>query len=91
MNRTLRTILIYGLAILMIAVVGQQWFSSAGEPEEIGLDEFFTAVEEGEVESATIFERSQVVKGSTKTPPETTRLHGPLPRGYQDQLVNAAR
>jgi cell division protease FtsH len=62
-NRTLRTILIYGLAILMIAVVGQQWFNNANEPEEIKLNEFYAAAEEGRIESATMFERSQVVRG----------------------------
>ena len=90
MNRTLRTILIYGLAILMIAVVGQQWFRSAGEPEEIGLDEFFTAVEEGEVESATIFERSQVVRGQYEdTAGDNFDFMVRYPDGYQEQLVNA--
>ncbi len=89
MNRTLRTILIYGLAILMIAVVGQQWFSNAVEPDEVGLDEFFTSVEEGDVVSATIFERSQVVKGQYEdTPGDDYDFMVRYPDGYQEPLVD---
>jgi cell division protease FtsH len=91
-NRTLRTILIYGLAILMIAVVGQQWFNSANEPEEMGLNEFFVALEEGRVESATIFERSQVVRGEFEdTPGDSYDFMVRYPDGYQEQLVNDLR
>ncbi len=63
MNRTLRVILIYGLAIFVLAMIGQSWFQRASEPKEITLNEFFEQVDGERIAKATIFERSQVVRG----------------------------
>ncbi len=63
MNRTFRSILIYGLITLLVVMLVQTWFRQMSEPEEISLSEFHERVVAGEVASATIFQRSQVVRG----------------------------
>ncbi len=63
MNRTFRTLLIYGLAFVVLAVFAQQLFNTVGAPAEITLDEFIAQVEAGRVEEAIILERSDRVQG----------------------------
>ncbi|HVR32165.1 MAG TPA: ATP-dependent zinc metalloprotease FtsH [Acidimicrobiia bacterium] len=63
MNRTFRTLLIYGVVFVLLAVTAQRWFDQVTAPAEITLSEFMTQVEEGTIAEATIFERSNRVQG----------------------------
>ena len=40
MNRTLRTLVVYGLSIILLAVLAQWWFDQVSGPEELTLSEF---------------------------------------------------
>jgi cell division protease FtsH len=62
-NRTFRTLLIYGVVFVLLAITAQRWFDQVTAPAEITLSEFTTQVAEGNIEQATIFERSNRVQG----------------------------
>jgi cell division protease FtsH len=63
LNRTFRTLLIYGLVFVVLAVVAQQWFDQISAPAEISLSEFETRLDDGDFESVVILERSDRVQG----------------------------
>lgn len=63
MNRTVRTILVYGVVVVLMVVVAQTWFESGDQPEEITASEFVQKVETGGIEEVTIFTRSDLVTG----------------------------
>jgi cell division protease FtsH len=63
LNRTFRTLLVYGLVFVVLAVLAQQWFDQISAPSEVTLDEFYAALEEDRVAEASILERSDRVQG----------------------------
>jgi cell division protease FtsH len=63
LNRTFRTLLLYGLVFVVLAVVAQQWFDQISAPEEISLSEFENRLGAGEIESVVILERTDRVQG----------------------------
>ncbi|MEX2422778.1 MAG: ATP-dependent zinc metalloprotease FtsH [Acidimicrobiia bacterium] len=63
MNRTFRTLLIYGVVFVLLAITAQRWFDQVTAPAEITLSEFTTQVDEGNIAEATILERSNRVQG----------------------------
>ncbi len=63
MNRTVRTLLVYGLAIVLLAIMAQWWFDQFTGPEEVGLSDFITQVENEEFETVEILARSNQVLG----------------------------
>ncbi|MDH3247552.1 MAG: ATP-dependent zinc metalloprotease FtsH, partial [Acidimicrobiia bacterium] len=71
MNRTFRTLLIYGLVFVVVAFAAQQFVGAATAPEEVDLRQFLTDTDEGRIESATVFDSSDRVEyrveGSEKT------------------------
>jgi cell division protease FtsH len=72
----LRTLLVYGLAIVVLAVMAQWWFDQFSGPEEVSLSEFITQVQDREFELVEILARSNDVRG---------RLHGSSqPEGAYD-------
>jgi cell division protease FtsH len=62
-NRTFRTLLIYGIVFVLLAITAQRWFDQVTAPAEITLSEFTTQVAEGNIAEATILERSNRVQG----------------------------
>ena len=64
MNRTTRTILVYGLVVLMLVLMGQRFLDEAAAPEEVGLTLFEEAVRDGAITEVTILERSNAVEGT---------------------------
>ena len=66
MNRTTRTILVYGAVVLLLVLIGQRFLEETVESEEIGLNQFEAAVLEGAVDEVTILERSNAVEGVLK-------------------------
>ena len=63
MNRTFRTLLIYGLVFVVLAVVAQQWFDQLSAPAEISLSEYYERLDEGSIDSVVILERSDRIQG----------------------------
>jgi cell division protease FtsH len=63
LNRTFRTLLVYGLVFVVLAVLAQQWFDQISAPSEVTLDEFYAALEEDRIAEASILERSDRVQG----------------------------
>ncbi|MDH4117017.1 MAG: ATP-dependent zinc metalloprotease FtsH [Acidimicrobiia bacterium] len=63
LNRTFRTLLIYGLVFVVLAVVAQQWFDQLSAPAEISLSEYYERLDEGSIDSVVILERSDRIQG----------------------------
>ncbi|MGH8874186.1 MAG: ATP-dependent zinc metalloprotease FtsH [Acidimicrobiia bacterium] len=62
-SRTVRTLVVYGLDIMVLAVLGQSWFDRVTEPEQVTLNQFLDELEDGKVESVTMLVGSNVVRG----------------------------
>ena len=82
MNRTTRTILVYGAVVLLLVLIGQRFLEETVESEEIGLNQFEAAVLEGAVDEVTILERSNAVEGVLKE-------GVPAPEGVPDNFIVA--
>ena len=63
MTRTFRSILIYGLIALVMLVALQQFIGGVAQPEEISYSEFWDRVDNGQVETALLMTKSNVVTG----------------------------
>lgn len=90
MNRTFRTLLIYGLAFVVLAVFAQQLFSSVSGPSEITLDEFIQQVDDGRVAEAVILERSDRVQGryvGSGTPKDSYDFVVHYPPEFESELT----
>ena len=92
MKKTARTIIIYGLAIVMLVLMGQRFFGSDVEYEETDLTVFETAVRSGVVSEVTLLERSHAVEGSLKDGEIapvgiTSRFRVLYPAEYGDELT----
>ncbi len=62
MNRTFRTLLIYGLVFVVVAFAAQQFVGAATAPEEVDLRQFLADADEGRIEDATVFDTSDRVE-----------------------------
>ncbi|HSL25830.1 MAG TPA: ATP-dependent metallopeptidase FtsH/Yme1/Tma family protein, partial [Acidimicrobiia bacterium] len=63
MNRTLRTLAIYAVAILALALLAQRWFDQMGQPREVTLTRFLDEVTRDEIEAVEILSRTNQVQG----------------------------
>jgi cell division protease FtsH len=89
-NRTVRTLLVYGLAIVLLAVMAQFWFDQFTGPEDVGLSEFIAQVEDGEFESVEILARSNEVRArleGSELPEEGFDVVASYPDGYEGDLT----
>ena len=90
-NRTLRTLLAYGLVFVLVAFVAQRWFDEVSSPAEVSLKEFVASVDEGDVAAVTLFTRSNRVSGRYV---DSTAAEGAYdfsvlyPEGYEEQMTN---
>ena len=62
MNRTFRTLLIYGLVFVVVAFAAQQFVGAATAPEEADLQQFLSDAEDGRIERAVVFSNSDRVE-----------------------------
>jgi len=62
-NRSLRTLLVYGLVISVLVVAASQWLGQVAAPDELKINEFYEQVDEGRVESVIILNRSERLEG----------------------------
>ena len=94
MNRTLRTLLIYGVSIIMLAVVAQWWFDTVAGPEEVSLSEFVSTMEDGRFAEVQFLERSNEIQGRKTVldseGPEVWDQIAPYPDGFEGELTAAA-
>jgi cell division protease FtsH len=62
-SRTVRTLAIYAIAILALALLAQRWFDQIGQPRDITITRFLDQVNRGEIEAVEILSRSNQVQG----------------------------
>ena len=80
MNRTLRTLIVYGMSIILVAILFSWWFDQVAGPEEITISQFVENAEDGQYDEVVLLKRSQRAQG---------RLVGSeLEEGNFDQVAN---
>ncbi|MGA7270691.1 MAG: ATP-dependent zinc metalloprotease FtsH [Acidimicrobiia bacterium] len=90
MNRTVRTLLIYGLAIVVLAVMAQWWFDQFTGPQDEPLSDFITQVKNDDFESVEILARSNQVYGrldGSQLPENSYEVSASYPDGYEGELT----
>ena len=90
MNRTVRTLLVYGLSIVMLAILAQWWFDQVSGPEEVPLSEFIAAVDEGDYATVQILARSNEIRASFSEADAAEGLFDEFsnyPEGYEGDLT----
>ena len=63
MNRTLRTLIVYGMSIILVAILFSWWFDQVAGPKEIPISEFVENVEAGEYSDVVLLARSRRAQG----------------------------
>ncbi len=63
MNRTLRTLIVYGMSIILVAILFSWWFDQVAGPEQIPISEFVENVENGEYGEVVLLARSMQAQG----------------------------
>jgi cell division protease FtsH len=58
-NRTLRTLIVYGMSIILVAILFSWWFDQVAGPEEIPISQFVENIEDGEYEEVVLLARSR--------------------------------
>ncbi len=94
MNRTLRTLVVYGLSIIMLAILAQWWFDQVQGPEVVELSEFMDNVEAGDYERVEMLARSNELQGrvtSSTLPDEAWDQVSSYPEGAEGDLVTLIR
>ena len=80
MNRTVRTLVVYGMAIILVAILTQYWMAQVTGPEQIKISEFVENVEEGRYELVILGKNTQQARA---------RLVGSTAReGAFDEMAN---
>jgi cell division protease FtsH len=62
-NRTLRTLIVYGMSIILVAILFSWWFDQVAGPEEIPISEFVQNIEDGEYDEVVLLARSRRAQG----------------------------
>ena len=65
MNRTLRTLIVYGMSIILVAILFSWWFDQVAGPEEVPISQFVQSVQDGEYEEVVLLARSRRAQGRT--------------------------
>ncbi len=65
MNKTLRTLVIYGMSIILVAILFSWWFDQVSGPEEIPISQFVENIEDGTYSKITLLGRSRQAGGRT--------------------------
>ena len=63
MNRTLRTLVIYGMSIILVAILFSWWFDQVSGPEEIAISDFVENIEDGKYTEVVLLGRSRQAEG----------------------------
>jgi cell division protease FtsH len=89
-NRTLRTLAIYAVAIFALALVAQNFFSEVGQPRQVALTDFLREVRTGGIAEVAILTRTNQVMGrspDTKLEEGQFDLVAAYPDGYEGDLT----
>jgi cell division protease FtsH len=97
-NRTVRTILVYALILVVVVFGLQSVFQTTSAPDEISLDSFMSSLEAGEFEAVRIRSEADVVEGFETAPQDPAELQegvgadvqATYPDGYEEILTSAA-
>ena len=90
MNRTLRTILIYGALVLIAVFAAQTWVDRASAPEEVTITDFNSDLESDKVANVVILRESQVVQWELLGNQDgTADFEAAYNEGYEDILTEA--
>ena len=63
MNRTLRTLIVYGMSIILVAILFSWWFDQVAGPEQIAISDFVESIEDGEYGEVVLLKRSLKAQG----------------------------
>ncbi len=80
MNRTLRTLIVYGMSIILVAILFSWWFEQVSGPEEIPISQFVESVEEGKY--------SEVVLGKSTLQARGRLVDSTAEAGAFDEIAN---
>ena len=90
MNRTLRTLIIYGMSIILVAILFSWWFEQVSGPEEINISQFVENIENNEYEEVvlgknTLQARARLV--DSEADPGTFDQVANYVAGFEEQLT----
>jgi len=90
----MRTLLIYGVSIIMLALVAQWWFDTVAGPEQVTLSDFVESMEDGRFAEVQFLERSNEIQGreeatSSETPIAWDQI-APYTDGFEGELTATA-
>ena len=91
MNRTLRTLIVYGLSIILVAVLFSWWFEQVAGPEEIPISQFVENVEDGDYGEVVLLARSKRAQGRLVTSdaePGVFDQVATYPEGFETELTD---
>jgi len=89
-SRTARTILVYVAVVLLVVMAVNAFMGSSGQPEEVSLPEFETALENdaASIVSVTMLQKSDVVQGERIADDgQTVEFVVAYPNEYEGQLT----
>ncbi len=93
MNRTMRTLVVYGLSIILLAVLAQWWFDQVSGPEEVSLSVFMEQVEAEDFAEVQVLARSNQVQGRAEAGADATDdvwdVIASYPEGSEGQITEA--
>jgi cell division protease FtsH len=89
-NRTLRTLIIYGMSIILVAILFSWWFEQVSGPEEIPISQFVERLDAGEYEEVelgknTLQARARVVDSEAEA--GTFDQVANYPEGFEPELT----
>ncbi|HKX75724.1 MAG TPA: ATP-dependent metallopeptidase FtsH/Yme1/Tma family protein, partial [Acidimicrobiia bacterium] len=90
MNRTIRTLVVYAIAIFALALVAQQVVTSGQGPEKVSLTDFLAHIETGSVAEVEILTRTNQVLGRLEdrdTAPGQFHIIAEYSDGYEGDLT----
>jgi cell division protease FtsH len=67
LNRTFRSILVYGIMAMILLVILQQYLGAQPQMEQISYSQFWDDITAGKIATATVKQKSLVVTGTFKT------------------------
>jgi len=96
-NKTIRTIVVYALILVVAVFAMQSIFEDTTTPEEVSLDAFMAELERGGFEAVRIRSQADVVEGFRTSPATAEELgdgvgadvQASYPDGFEETLTNA--
>ncbi|HEX2420072.1 MAG TPA: ATP-dependent zinc metalloprotease FtsH, partial [Acidimicrobiia bacterium] len=90
MNRSLRTLAIYAIAIMALALLAQRWFDQWGQPQEVTLTKFLDEVNRDQIVAVEVLTRSNQVQGRVEgsaLPADRYDVIADYPDGWEGELT----